>query len=176
MTPMHQQLVDELLQQFFRRTDEQAQKCGLHISQPPALEKLRSSLIGQHLTIIAKYIEGSSFPESQHWHDIRDSINEVKRAFFGNPLTSTFYTPPKFHLTPLGRFLNDALVRFYKEQGPGTLLVIGALIERFQVKRQTIHQWISDGLITPVYIDGTTRFYQPDVERLQLVRAQMKKR
>jgi hypothetical protein len=38
---------------------------------------------------------------------------------------------------------------------------------RFHVKRQTIHQWIADNRIFPVYIDGTTRFYLPDVEKLE---------
>lgn len=80
-----------------------------------------------------------------------------------------------YHLEPGGRklqcekqqLLNDALVRFYRAQGPGSLLVIGKLMEHFQVSRQTVHQWIEDRKIIPVYVDGTTRFYLPDVERLK---------
>jgi hypothetical protein len=168
MTPIHERLVDELLQQFFRRSNEHTSLCGLGRKQPPTPEQLRASPIGQHIMAIAQFAEGHSYPASGEWHDVRDSIAVIHRAFFGNPLDKTFYLPPpKLHLTPLGQLLNDALVRFYRSQGPGTLLPIGNLMERFQVSRQTIHQWIEDRKITPVYVDGTTRFYLPDVERLQ---------
>jgi hypothetical protein len=164
MTPMHEKLIDELLQRFLRRMDEQVRRGGLQINQPPPLEKLRASPIGQHLSVLARYAEGYSFTSSPEWRDIRDSIAEVNRAFFGNPLSKAFHLPPQFHLTPLGQLINDAMVRFYKEQGQ--LVAIGTLRERFQVRRQTIHQWIDRGLITPVYVNGETRFFLPDVERL----------
>jgi hypothetical protein len=175
---MHERLIDELLQHFFRRTDEQVQRCGLQINQPPPLEKLRASPIGQHLIVLARYAEGYNFTANPSWHDIRDSIAEINRAFFGNPLAKTHQLPPQFHLTPLGQLINDAMVRFYREQGPGQLVAIGALRERFQVRRQTIHQWVARGLITPVYWNGETRFFLPDVERLhlKLQQSQRKKR
>jgi hypothetical protein len=168
MTPTHERLIDELLQQFFRRADEQIRRCGLQINQPPPLEKLRTSTIGQHLSVLAQYAEGYNFSPSKDWRDVRDSIAEVQRAFFGHPLTKTYQLPPQFHLTPLGQLINDAMVRFYRQQGPSQLVAIGALRERFQVRRQTIHQWVARGLITPVYVNGETRFFLPDVERLQL--------
>lgn len=168
MTPTHERLIDELLQHFSRRMDEQVRLGGLQIKQPPGREQLRASPVGQHLTVIAQYAEGYTYPASQEWHDVRDSIAVINRAFFGNPLSNATQIPDRFHLTPLGQLINDALVRFYKAQGAGQLVAIGALRERFQVRRQTIHQWIARGLITPVYVNGETRFFLPDVERLQL--------
>ena len=172
MTPMHEKLIDELLQRFFRRADEQVRRCGLQINQPPPLEKLRASPIGQHLIVLAQYAEGHNFTPNANWSDVRDSIAEINRAFFGNPLAKAHQLPPQFHLTPLGQLINDAMVRFYREQGQ--LVAIGVLRERFQVRRQTIHQWVNAGRITPVYVNGETRFFLPDVEKLQ--QPQRKKR
>lgn len=40
----------------------------------------------------------------------------------------------------------------------------------FNVKRQTVHQWIDDGLIFAVYRGDTPLFYQKDVTRLHQIR------
>jgi hypothetical protein len=170
MTPIHERLIDALLLQLSRRVEElllassYTQKTQIQLPEP---QQLRSSPIGQHLIAVARYVEGYPYPGSDN-QDVRVSITVVSRAFYGDLFTTNaFRFPPKFHRTPLGQLINEALVRFYTEQRPGQLLTIGAMQERFQVKRQTIHQWIGESKIFPVYIDGTTRFYQPDVEQLQ---------
>jgi hypothetical protein len=170
MTPIHERLVDALLQRLSRRVEElllgssHPQKTQIQLPEP---QQLRSSPIGQHLIAIARYVEGYPYPGPDN-QDVRASITVVSRAFYGDLFsTNAFRFPPKFHRTPLGKLINEALVRFYTEQRPGQLLTIGAMQQRFQVKRQTIHQWIGESKIFPVYIDGTTRFYQPDVEQLQ---------
>jgi hypothetical protein len=171
MTPVHAKLVDDLLQQFFERANEQIHVCGFYLKGgPPNPEKLRSGPIGQHLVAIAEYGEGHSYLLEREDQDIRTSIAIVKRAFLGDVLSKEYRLPPKFHQTPLGNMINDALLRFYQEQGQ--LLAIGTLRERFGVKRQTIHLWIEEGRITPAYLsNGETRFFLPDVERLEENRA-----
>ena len=169
MTPTHTKLVDDLLQQFLDRTIEHTEACGFLMEHPPSPVTLRRSPIGQHLIAIVDYGEGH--PYRLDHEDVRASIAVVKRAFFGDPTSKGFRLPPKFHLTPLGDLINDALLRFYLEQGPGQLLAIGVLRERFGVKRQTVHLWIEQGLITPAYLkNGETRFYLLDVEHLQQIR------
>jgi hypothetical protein len=170
MTPIHERLIDALLQRLSRRVEElllgssHLQKAQIQLPEP---QQLRSSPIGQHLIAIARYVEGYPYPGPEK-QDVRASITAVSRAFYGDLFTTNaFRFPPKFHRTPLGKLINEALVRFYTEQRPGQLLTIGTMQERFQVKRQTIHQWIGESKIFPVYIDGTTRFYLPDVEQLQ---------
>ena len=170
MTPIHERLIDALLQRLIRRVEELLLGSGYlqkKLAQLPEPQQLRSSPIGQHLIAIARYVEGYPYPGPDN-QDVRVSITVVSRAFYGDLFTTNaFRFPPKFHRTPLGQLINEALVRFYTEQRPGQLLTIGAMQERFQVKRQTIHQWIAESKIFPVYIDGTTRFYRPDVEKLQ---------
>jgi hypothetical protein len=166
MTPVHAKLVDDLLQQFFKRTAEQAQACGFFMKNAPTPQSLRSGPIGQHLIAIAEYGEGHPYLLDHEGQDVRNSIAIVKWAFLGDVLSKGFRLPPKFHQTPLGNLINDALLRFYQEQGQ--LLAIGALRERFAVKRQTIHLWIEEGLLTPAYLsNGETRFFLPDVEHLE---------
>ena len=175
MTPIHERLIDALLQRLVRRLEELLQGSGYRQkTQIPEPQQLRSSPIAQHLIAIARYVEGYPYPSDSQ--DVRASITMVCRAFYGDPLTpNVFRFPPKFHRTPLGQLINEALVRFYTEQRPGKLLTIGAMQERFHVKRQTIHQWIADNKIFPVYIDGTTRFYLPDVEKLERWREEKQK-
>ncbi len=165
MTPKHQQLIDKLLSLAARRTHELLTGIGGQL--PDArLEELRASPLGQRLTNLAMYVEGYSVPD-----DIRGAALFVGRYFFGDPLQSKgFRFPEKFHATELGALINDALVRFYTEERPGQLLTMADMRARFEVTRQTVHQWIKAGQIFPVSINHTSRFYIKDVERLQVIR------
>ncbi len=170
MTPTHQRLIDKLLSQAARRTQELLAGIGLQLTHEPPLEELRASPLGQHLTNLAHYAEGYSVSG-----DIREAAQYVGRHFFGNPLhRQAFKFPEKFHKTELGALINEAMIRFYEEERPGQLLTMEDMRELFNVTRQAVHQWIDDDLIFPVYIQNASRFYRKDVERLQAQRAQRK--
>ncbi len=166
MTPTHQKLLDKLLRLAARRTQELLGGLGLLVREPP-IEELRVSALGQHLANLALYAEGYTFAGDLPG-DIRGDAQYVSRYFYGDPLLSYgFRFPERFHKTELGTLINDALVRFYTEERPGQLLTMADMRSRFEVTRQSVHQWIKAGQIFPVYINNASRFYAKDVERLQ---------
>jgi hypothetical protein len=96
----------------------------------------------------------------------------IARCLYGDPLeASGFRLPPKWQRTPLGKLCHAALLRFFEEERPGRLLTVTDMRKRFGVRRQTVHQWIEDGLIVAVYRDDTPLFYDNDVARFQQARA-----
>src|SRR5215472_6506229 len=104
MTPIHERLIDSLLQRLARRLEELLQGSGYQQKtqiQIPEPQQLRSSPIAQHLIAIARYVVGYPYPSDSQ--DVRTSITVVSRAFYGDPFTNNaFRFPPKFHRTPLG--------------------------------------------------------------------------
>ena len=166
MTPTHQKVIDKLLNLAVSRVHELS--AGIGGQRPERrLEELRASPLGQHLANLARYAEGYTFAGDLPG-DIRGDAQYVSRYFFGDPLHSKgFRFPERFHKTELGTLINDALVRFYTEERPGQLLTMADMRSRFEVTRQSVHQWIKAGQIVPVYINNTSRFYALDVERLQ---------
>jgi Helix-turn-helix domain len=165
MTPTHQRLIDSLLQKAARRTYEL--QTGINGTQPPRevrLDDLRTGPLGQHLANLANYSEGYNAAG-----DIREAAQFVGRFFFGDAFHDkrTFRFPEKFHQTDLGKLVNEAVLRFYEQERPGQLLTMAEMRDLFGVTRQTVHQWIRAGQITPVYINNTSRFYRKDVERLR---------
>ncbi len=128
------------------------------------IERLRESPLGLHLAAIFNYTEGYDYPYEA---DVRASVGIITRYLFGDTLSTQRYRlPSKFHRMPLGKEVHAALARFFTEQRPGQLMSMQQMREHFGVKRQTVHQWIEDGLIFAVYIDNQTHFYRKDVERL----------
>jgi hypothetical protein len=166
MTPKHQAAIDGILQAAHRRTTELVTATAYPLgTQPPVqtLEALRASPLGTHLAALTNYAEGYDYP---YRGDVRESANQVARYLFGDLNSKSIRFPPKFHRTPAGALINDALARFFTETHPGHLLPTADVCERFKVRRQTVHSWVEDGLLFAIYIDGTARFYQKDIERL----------
>ncbi len=172
MTPTHQQLVDDILLRMHNRTRELMHAClpPLKNQLPEApRELLRETPLGTHLAAIAHYAEGYAYPYQK---DVRASMNFLARCLYGDPLTPKgFRLPLKWQRSSLGALVHSALLRFFEEERPGQLLTVTDLRQRFAVRRQTIHQWIDDGLLFAVYQGDTPLFYVKDVERFQQVRA-----
>jgi hypothetical protein len=172
MTPIHQQLVDEILERMHQRVQELIHACqpaGQTKGASPTSEQLRQTVLGQHLAAIAHYVEGYPYPFEG---DVRASAGFVARCLYGDPLASQgFRLPAKWQRTELGSLVHAALLRFYEEERPGQLLTVTQMRKLFGVTRQTVHQWIEDGVIFAVYRGDTPLFYQKDVTRLQQVRA-----
>lgn len=80
-------------------------------------------------------------------------------------------SPQKWQRSELGKLVHAAILRFFEEERPGQLLTVTDMRKLFAVKRQTVHQWIEDGLIFAVYRGDTPLFYRKDVNRLQQRRA-----
>ncbi len=118
---------------------------------------------------IAHYAEGYAYPYQE---DVRMSIDFLARCLYGDPLASKgFRLPLKWQRSPLGALAHSALLRFFEQERPDSLLTVTDLRTRFAVRRQTVHQWIDDGLLFAVYRGDTPLFYIKDVERFQQVRA-----
>jgi hypothetical protein len=166
MTPDHQHLVDTLLWHLHRWVEEGVRDCQYPLGKhPPAqtIKQMRSSPIGQHLAALATYAEGYPYPFEE---DVRLSAGIVSRSFFGDPFDPKgSRLPPKFHRTPLGRLINEALSRFFSQERPGTLLSVKEVRRRFGVTRQAAHEWIQEGHLYAVYLDGSPRIYAQDAER-----------
>lgn len=170
MTPTHQQIVDDILTAMQRRVSELVASCqkGRSLPEQP-IDQLRMSPLGQHLAAIAHYAEGYAYSSGE---DVRHSVVFLVRCLYGNPLAARgFRLPPKWHRTPLGRLVYAALLRFYEEEQPEQLLTMAQMRQLFGVQRQTVHQWIEDGLLFAIYRGDTPLFYQKDVEHFQQVRA-----
>ncbi len=174
MTPKHQQLVDDLLWRVHLRTEELITGISFR-TQPRTREQmtepLRNSLLGRHLTAIALYAEGYPYSFEQ---DVRASAAYVGQLLFRDPLLlrpkEELQFPPKFHQTALGQLFNAALLRFFQEERPDQLMTITQVREQFDVTRQAVHDWVDQGLIYAIYIDGNAHFYRKDVERLHAIR------
>jgi hypothetical protein len=171
MIPKHQQIVDTILERMHQRVNELIQYCQpVNKRQPakPTIEQLRDTLLGQHLAAVAHYAEG--YPYSYEG-DVRSSMSFIARCLYGDPLAPQgFRLPPKWQRTELGSLVHAALLRFFEEERPGKLLTVTDMRKLFDVKRQTVHQWIEDGVIFAVYRGDTPLFYQNDVHRFQQVR------
>jgi hypothetical protein len=114
-------------------------------------------------------VEGYPYPFEG---DVRASAGVVARCLYGDPLAPQgFRLPPKWQRTELGSLIHAAMLRFYEEERPGQLLTVTQMRKLFGVTRQTVHQWIEDGVIFAVYRGDTPLFYQKEVARLQQVRA-----
>src|SRR6266516_5944272 len=167
MTPTHQRILDDLLRKTYQRTVELATATNFPVgkrTEEQTIERLRERSLGQHLAAIFNYAEGHDYP---YEGDVRTSAGIITRYLFGDTLSPQRYRlPSKFHRTPLGKEVHAALARFFVEQRPGQLMSMQQMREHFGVKRQTVHQWIEDGLIFAVYIENPTHFYRKDVERL----------
>jgi hypothetical protein len=172
MIPTHQHLVDLVLTRMARRVSELTHHCLPASRKPPAeptIEQLRETPFGIHLAAIAHYAEGYAYPLEG---DVRNSMSFVARCLFGDPLTQQgFRLPPKWQRDPLGKLVHTALLRFFEEERPGKLLTVTDIRKLFDVKRQTVHQWVEDGLLFAVYRGDTPLFYQNDVVRFQQARA-----
>jgi hypothetical protein len=173
MIPKHQRLVDDLLKRIHPRVDELVRQCAYPVGrkpEEPAIEQLRESLLGQHLAAIAQYAESYPYP---YTGDVRGSVNFVARCLYGDPLTTQgFRLPAKWQRSELGGLVHTAVLRFYEEERPGQLLTVTEMRKRFEVKRQTVHQWVEDGLLFAIYKGDTPLFYVKDVERFQQRRTQ----
>jgi len=172
MTPTHQRIVDDILARMHARVSELIHHCqpaGGKRPAEPTKEQLRDTLLGQHLAAIAEYVEGYAYP---YQGDVRASTSFVARCLYGEPLAAQgFRLPSKWQRSALGNLAHAALLRFFEEERPGKLLTVTDLRKLFGVRRQTVHQWIEDGIIFAVYRGDTPLFYQNDVTRLQQVRA-----
>ena len=82
-----------------------------------------------------------------------------------------FRLPAKWQRSTLGKLVHAALLRFYEEERPGQLLTVREMRQLFGVRRQTVHQWVDDGLLFAIYRGETPLFYQKDVTRFQQARA-----
>lgn len=169
MTPKHQQLVDAILTAMQRRVSELVVCCQQDGNLPEQrMQQLRTSPLGLHLAAIAQYAEGYAYPYER---DVRGSMQFVSRCLYGDPLTGEGRLPTKWQRTPLGKVVHTALLRFYEEERPGELLSVTQVRQLFGVRRQTVHQWIADGLLFAVYRGETPLFYHKDVTRFQQLRA-----
>jgi hypothetical protein len=123
---------------------------------------LRESPLGVHLAAVDHYLQG----------DLRTSLTFIARCLYSDTLsTSGFRLPLKWQRIPLGKLCHTDLLRFFEEELPDRLLAVADMRKRFGVKRQTVHQWIEDGLIFAVYRGDTPLFYRNDVNRHQQLRA-----
>ena len=172
MTPTHQQLVDDILVRMHNRTRELMQSCLPALKNPlpeAPRELLQDTPLGKHLAAIAHYEEGYPYP---YQGDVRASIDFLAHCLYGDPLAPQgFRLPQKWQRSPLGALVHSALLHFFEEERPDSLLTVTDLRTRFGVKRQSVHQWVDDGLLFAVYRGDTPLFYSKDVERFQQVRA-----
>jgi hypothetical protein len=172
MTPNHQQVVDNTLRRMDARLNELMRHCRMPSKKPPGetpIEQLRETLLGEHLAAIAHYVEGYAYP---YEGDLRASAGFVTRCIYGEPLaTRGFRLPPKWQRTDLGKLVHTAMLHFYERERPGQLLTVTEVRTLFGVKRQTVHQWMEDGVLFGVYRGDTPLFYRKEVIQLQEKRA-----
>ncbi len=173
VTPKNQSIIESVLQRVHARMGELIQVCeptSKKQEPSPTIEQLRQTVLGLHLTAIAHYAEGYPYPYES---DVRRSVNVVGRCLYADPFSQpgSYCLPKLWHNTELGKLVYAALYRFYTEEREGQLLTTAEMRNLFNVERQTIHQWIEDGLIFPVYHEGAPLFYRKDVDRLQKKRA-----
>ena len=103
---------------------------------------------------------------------MRASAGFVARCLYGEPLAAQgFRLLQKWQCSELGTLVHAAMLHFYEKERPGQLLTVTDMRKLFGVKRQTVHQWIEDGLIFAVYRGDTPLFYRKDVTQLQQRRA-----
>lgn len=178
MTPKNQRIIESVLQRVHARISELIQVCEPASKKPepsPTIEQLRQTVLGLHLTAIAHYAEG--YPYSYE-SDVRRSVSVVGRCLYADSFSQpgSYRLPKLWHHTELGKLVYAALYRFYTEEREGQLLTTAEMRNLFNVERQTIHQWIEDGLIFPVYHEGAPLFYRKDVDTLQKNRAKRRVR
>jgi hypothetical protein len=58
MTPIHEKLIDQMLQSADRRVRELLTGSGYQIGREARIEEMRKSPLGQHLANLANYSEG----------------------------------------------------------------------------------------------------------------------
>jgi hypothetical protein len=189
LTPAHEQVVNVLLKNFFRQTHKHVQviryptgssrssiipKPSPNTTQQapePTDEQLRESELAKCLIAIAEYAEGYPYP---YQGDVRNAVNLVLQMMLGISMVQNYFVPPKFHTFPLGKLINEALLRFYRLEKPGQLLTITEVRKRFNVTRQTVHDWVEAGKLWAVRDEsGKTLYYAKNVERLQEDRARV---
>jgi hypothetical protein len=132
-----------------------------------SIDELRSSRLGQDLVDIAHFAEGI-WPQTLAT-SIEPVVKRVYQALFGNSLsTSEVHLPRHFHRTPLGLLISQANALLYQEED---LLSPGSAWRQLDVARQTIYDWVEEGKLTPVHLNGQMMLLRREVEVLKAQRS-----
>ena len=171
ITPAHQALIDDILQQVYAYVFDLAPAIGYGPIRELPLDHLRQSELAKELRVIARYAEG--YEMSGRAGDIIANISQVLARLFGAPLHRRVRIagdlPADFHKTPLGELVHEALCR---RTPRAQRIDVSEARQILRVARQTIHQWAQDGTLIPIYDKGQLTFQRGQVEALKQKREQ----
>jgi hypothetical protein len=161
MTPKHQKVVDDALQAIASYTQLLGNALALPIGeQPSTIEELRQSPLGQALTALAHVAEG----HPGNTEDVEEKLRIVYNFFFAAPLHQALRIPSDFHTSPLGSLLNDARAQVTSLK---SAVNIADAARTAGVTRQTIYDWIDQGKLSPIYVNGKPMLPLSQLEQLK---------
>ncbi len=167
MTTEHQRIIDLVLRVVSSRTMELVMMTQ-YVREDDKItiseEHLRESMLGLHLSRIARYAE---YEREVSAEDTQESIHTVLKLIFHNPFQSSDQPPAGFHRSDLGQLINEAYTRMVSLTDLISPTVANRLL---QVSRQSIYDMIEDGRLTPIYVGGKTLLKVQQVEQLKMQR------
>jgi predicted DNA-binding transcriptional regulator AlpA len=132
----------------------------LTAQQQWSFDEMLTSQLGRDLADIIAYAEGYQDSALR----VKRAIERVYRALFGSVLDDGYSVLKNFEKMLLGQIINQARVRMFQ---PEELLAPREVREKLGVARQTVYDWIAEGKLIPVYVDGKIMFPQEQVEQFQ---------
>ena len=167
MTSEHQRIIDLILRIVSTRTTELVmmtkyfpKDCEADTSK----ENLRQSLLGYHLSRIARYTEDE---EDVSAENAQESISFVLKLIFRNPFQESSQPLAGFHRSELGQLINEAYTRMVSF---ADLISPTDASRSLHVSRQSVYDMIEDGRLTPIFVGGKTMLRVPQVEQVNIQR------
>jgi len=129
-------------------------------------EQARQQLIASSLQYVASvawryvcYVRQDDYPDL-----VQEKLRMVYNSFFAAPLHQALRIPSDFHTTPLGSLLNDARAQVTSLK---SAVNIADVARTAGVTRQTIYDWIDQGKLTPIYVNGKPMLPLSQLEQLK---------
>ncbi len=172
MTTEHQRIIDLVLRLVSARTMELVlmTKCVPKDDRDTREENLRGSLLGFHLSRIARYAENEIEVSAEN---AQESISIVLKLIFRNPFQESSQPSSGFHRSDLGQLMNEAYTRMVSVVD---LISPTDAYRRLHVSRQSIYDMIEDGRLTPIYVGGKTLLKIQQVEQLKVQRNERRRK
>jgi len=165
MTPNHQRTIDTALMLVNSRALELVVWTKFPVKQEAEEEKirerLRQSKLGYDLADLADFAEGEERISAER---ARQAINDVSKILFRELYTSDRTPPPDFYRTELGQLFNEVYLRLAEGE---ELLTPTEAYRELGVTRRVIYNYLEQGRLQPLYINGQTRVIARQVREIK---------
>ncbi len=160
MTPDHAQIVETTLQLAYTQTMTWNTRMAIPFGKNPppyTTEMMWNSPLGLDLSALVMYVEGY-----QPQEDITVVVARLARTLFRETLGQSDRLPRDFHHTPLGALMHEAFARYFPKDA---WMKTSEVVTLFGVKRQTVYDWVEQGVLAAYYVKGTQMFLRKDITR-----------